>query len=114
MGGAQAGEEQVLGGDGPAQHAGDALGLGALGNAGDPMDALPGRSLRRRVLTTGSKVRPLQTLLAPHVTMLRSAKYEDTRYVCVAMFVHLIPTIFDNRTETKSTTRAKLAKLWVA
>lgn len=109
MGGAQAGEEQVLRGDGPAQHVGDALGLGALGNAGDPMDALLGRSrLRRSVLTTGSKVRPLQTLLAPYATMLCSAKYEDTRYVRVAIFVHLI------RTTTKSTTRAKLAKLWVA
>lgn len=50
VGGAQAGEEQVLCSDGPAQHVGDALCLGTLGNAGDLMDASWGRRLLGREL----------------------------------------------------------------
>lgn len=57
VGGAQAGKEQVFRGDGSAQHAGDALSLGALGNARDPVDALRRRRFRHQVLTSGSKVR---------------------------------------------------------
>lgn len=62
LGGAQAGEEQVLRGDGLAQHIGDTFCLAAFGKVADLMEISGWAGLLRQILTTKSNVKHQRSL----------------------------------------------------
>lgn len=62
LGGSQAGEEQVLRGDGLAEHIGDAFCLAALGKVADLTEISGRAGLLRQILTTESNVKHQKSL----------------------------------------------------